>query len=395
MAHRYIELAAELALAIASSLPGAWAADRTVIKIPRRSQLTPVQRLNRDGVEAIKKHNYRDAESLFYKAYLYDPADPFTLNNLGYVSEIEGDLDRAQKFYGLAAEQASNASIDRSNAKHLEGKPMRDALVNLHDTPMRVNQTNITAMQLLAQNRGFEAIALLKKALALDPRNPFTLNNLGVATESIGDFNGALRYYLTAASLNSSQPALVSPDPAWRGKSVSEMAAASARRLEKRIRNSGSAEDRAIMITIQGVFATNQNDWETARRDFLTAYSLDPSSAFTLNNCGYVAEKDGDLETAQFFYTKAQQAENADARIGLATHLAAEGQSLGAVATNSDGKVDDALEIYSQERRREGGPVELTPRGDSSNPENVSPRVQAPPTTTPPVNHQQQTSPQF
>src|SRR6516225_12466958 len=97
-----------------SGLHNAWASD-IKITLPRHSELTPVQRLNREGVEAIRKHQYDKAEGIFYKAYLYDPADPFTLNNLGYISELQGDLERSQKFYGLAAEQASNASIDRSN----------------------------------------------------------------------------------------------------------------------------------------------------------------------------------------------------------------------------------------------------------------------------------------
>jgi Flp pilus assembly protein TadD len=395
---RRLMLLSAFLFALAPSISMAGAADRHVLKIPRRTQLTPVQRLNRAGVDAIKKHDYPQAESLFYKAYLYDPADPFTLNNLGYVSELEGDLDRAEKFYGLAAEQASNASIDLSNAKHLEGKPMRDALVNLKDAPMRVNQTNVTAMRLLAQNRGFEAIALLKNILPLDPRNPFTLNNLGVASESLGDYTGALRYYLSAASLNSAEPAAITLDRSWRGKSVSEMAAASARRLERRIHNTSSTETRAIMLTIQGVFAANENDWKTARRDFLSAYSLDPSSAFTLNNRGYVAEREGDLETAQYFYGKAQRAEGAASSVGFATRLAAEGQSLGEVASGSNGKVDDALEIYSQQRRKQTGPVELTPRGSgaANAPEPKSGTTPAMPATTPtPETQQQQTQPQF
>src|SRR5206468_7782480 len=150
-----------LALAAGVTLCGvlpAWAREGTRITIPARSKLTPVQRLNREGVEAVKKHDYERAEKLFYKAYLFDPADPFTLNNLGYISELEGDLDRAQKFYGLAAEQGSNATIDFSSAKNLQGKPMRDAVVNLQDSTMRVNRMNINAMRLLAQNRGFEAL---------------------------------------------------------------------------------------------------------------------------------------------------------------------------------------------------------------------------------------------
>lgn len=388
MAHRNLRLSIAVAVLAGWGVSLAWAADGHVIKIPRRSQLTPVQRLNREGVEAVKKHDYKNAESLFYKAYLYDPADPFTLNNLGYVSELEGDLDRAQKFYGLSAEQASNASIDRSSAKRLEGKPMREAVVNLQDATIRVNRTNITAMRLLQQNRGFEALALLKRALPLDSHNAFTLNNLGVASEATGDFDGALRYYLNAASSHSSEPAAVTFDESWRGKSVSDMAAASARRLEKRIHNNGSSEDRAIMLTVRGVFEANQNDWESARKDFLAAYSLDPASAFALNNRGYVAERDGDMETAQYFYGKVQRAENATARVGLATHLAAEGQSLSTVASSSNDKVDDALDVYSQQRRRETGPVELTPRGGTSAP-STQPAPPASSTPVAPVQQQQ------
>ena len=375
MRFKYLVQFAGLTVLISSM---GWAADTHVIKIPRRSELTPVQRLNRRGVDAIKKHDYKSAESLFYKAYLYDPADPFTLNNLGYVSELEGDLDRAQKFYGLAAEQGSNATIDFSSAKHLEGKPMRDAVVNLQDATMRVNRMNINAMRLLAANRGFEALDSLKKTLALDPHNAFTLNNLGVASEAIGDFNGALRYYLTAAASHSAEPAIVAADRTWRGKPVSEMAAASAKRLEKRMRDTGSAESQAIMLTIRGVFEANHNDRDAARQDFLKAYSLDPNSAFTLNNRGFVAEQDGDLETAQFFYAKAQRAENAAASVGLATQLTVEGQSLDTVAAKSNGKVDDALDVYSQKRRQEQAPVELTPRGGAKEPSPPAPKPEEP-----------------
>ena len=98
------------------------------ITIPKRSTLTPVQRLNREGVEAIRKHNYAKAEQLFYKAYLFDPDDAFTLNNLGYISELQGQIDRAQRFYSLAAEQSSEAVIDRASARRVEGRPMKDAL---------------------------------------------------------------------------------------------------------------------------------------------------------------------------------------------------------------------------------------------------------------------------
>jgi len=72
------------------------------------------------------------------------------------------------------------------------------------------------------------------------------------------------------------------------------------------------------MLTFRGVSEANENDWTHAKQDFLQAYSLNPDTAFTLNNLGYVAEKDGDLETAEFYYSKARKAEDAKARIGVA-----------------------------------------------------------------------------
>ena len=338
-----------------------WAKDLK-IKIPRHSEMTPVQRLNREGVEAVQKRQYEKAEGLFLKAYLYDPGDPFTLNNLGYISELQGDLDRALRFYKLAAEQGSSASIDRSNAKQLEGKPIEYALNGLSDGPMRVNHINVEAVALLSENRTSEADSLLQRAVAMDPHNAFTLNNLGVARESVGDYEGALRYFDQAAQLHSSEPVVVTLDRTWRGKSVSEMAAESARRLEQRLQNTDSAQAQAALLTVRAVSATNRNDWQAARRDFLKAYSLDPNSAFSLNNLGYVSERDGDLETANFFYMKARQADDANARIGLATSSLAEGQHLEVVAADSQQKVGGELDRYRQARHAEPGNVELERR---------------------------------
>jgi tetratricopeptide (TPR) repeat protein len=147
------------------------------------------------------------------------------------------------------------------------------------------------------------------------------------------------------------------------------MAAASADRLEKRIRLVDTNSARALMLSRRGVFAENQNDWPAARDYFLRAYSADPSNAFSLNNLGYVSEREGDLETAKFFYEKARRAQDAGARVGMATDSGAQGKSLFDVASGSDHKVDGVLDIYSIERHRQTGPIELTPRDGTSVPE--------------------------
>lgn len=340
-----------------------WARDTLTITIPRHSSPTEVQRLNREGVVAVQKRQYAAAANLFYKAYLFDPSDPFTLNNLGYISELEGQLDRADKFYKLAAEQGSNANIDLSSAKRLQGQPMQAAFSTLQNGPMRVNQLNLEAINLLSEGRNFEAAGLLRQALTLAPGDPFTLNNLGAADEAIGDLGGAMRYYTEAASSRSPEIVAVTRNRSWQGKTVSQMAEANITRLEDHSMGSSSQELQASLLSQQGVFAANENDWPTARRDFMQAYALDPTDAFSLNNRGYVAERDGDLESAQFFYQKAGLAYDAGIPVGLATNPSAKGQPLNRVATDSRHQVDSALDVYSRERRGQPGNIELTPRG--------------------------------
>jgi Flp pilus assembly protein TadD len=360
-----VKMMAFIAVSAVAVSTAAWAGD-VKITIPARSSLSPVQRLNREGVEAVKRRQYQKAEELFYKAYLYDTTDPFTLNNLGFISEQQGQLDRAHKFYELATEQSCTAEIALSSTKTLEKKPMRAALEGLEDKQMRVNRMNVDAMRLLSQGRSYESVALLQKTLALDPHNPFTLNNLGVANESIGDYQEALKDYGAASASNSKEPVMVTLDRSWSGKPVSEMAAASAKRLQKRLADRNSNETQAAMLNMRGVYAANQNDLDTAKQDFLHAYALDPASAFSLNNRGFVAEGEGDLESAQFFYEKARRAGDANDKVGSATERSAEGRALFSVAGDSNQKVDGALGTYSRAQHNQTGPVELTPRGEGA-----------------------------
>jgi Flp pilus assembly protein TadD len=348
------------------------------ITLPRRSHMTPVQRLNQDGVEAIRKHSYEKAETFFYKAYLLDPDDPFTLNNLGYISELKGQIDRAQNFYALAGKEASDAAIDKASSPRLEGRTLKEALA-ISDLPLQINHDNVEAVRLLAQGRGPEADLLLQQALKSDPNNIFTLNNMGVAKEMEGESQEALRYYDSAAAINSDAAAVVTLNRTWRGKRVSEMAAQNARDLRNRLETQITLETRLAELNTRGVSAINRNDLTTAEQDFRSAYALDPNNAFAANNIGYLSEIEGDRETAQFFYDKAQVLGGANTPVGLATRSSAEGLPLFRVASDSDAKVK-AKELQARDARRQHQEPILLFRRDNS----VVQEPATPPAGTPP-----------
>jgi tetratricopeptide (TPR) repeat protein len=161
------------------------------------------------------------------------------------------------------------------------------------------------------------------------------------------------------------------------------MAADNAKKLRERIQKTATDQARAALLAVRGVSATNRNDWLAAKQDFLQSYSLDPNSAFSLNNLGYLAEKDGDLETAQFFYARARKSEHVSDRVGLATRHSAEGKHLSVVATDSDHKIADEIVLENQARRRQTGPIELKHRDNTAVEE--SPGLQNTPVAAPPV----------
>jgi hypothetical protein len=139
---------------------------------------------------------------------------------------------------------------------------------------------------------------------------------------------------------------------------------------------------------------------------------------------GYLAEMDGDRETADYFYSKAQQAERADDKVGIATRKEAEGKPLMQVAATSTEVVATRMQRDLEAKRRQGGPVVLRKRSgeavvepaqpkrptrregtdvvsipipranESFTPENAAPATTEPATTTPAVEQPQAQQPQ-
>lgn len=373
-------------LMIATVVASPWAqAGDLKINIPRSGKLTPVQRLNREGVEAVRKHNYSKAERLFYKAYLFDPDDAFTLNNLGYVAELQGQVDRAQRFYELAAAQPSDAVIDMASSARVKGQPMKDAMA-LTSEPLRINHANVEAVRLLAQGRAPEADLILQEALKKDPQNIFTLNNMGVAKEMEGENEDALKYYDQASHGDSGQTAVVTTSQVWRGRPVTVMAQENAKNLQRYLARAKELPEQVAELNLRGVSAVNRNDLRSANADFRKAYALNPNDAFTLNNIGYVAELEGDKETAQFFYQRAREAGGASATVGVASRRTAEGKKLLTVAADSDSRVAAKVAQERDILRRQNEPVALRRRDNSIVDESIQP---APPAIQPAPNQPQ------
>lgn len=334
------------------------------ISIPKRTKPTPVQKLNQDGVKAVEKHDYKRARALFYKAYLIDPNDPFTLNNLGYIAELEGQADRAVRYYELAQAQGSDALVYKSTERAAIGKPVGQIAGNAADNKMQVNRINVYAIGLLQKDQAPEADLALQKALKLDPTNPFTLNNLGYAREKEGELEQAYQFYSQAANQHSNTPIVVTVHKSWRGKPISEVAEANANKVQNLMAHEQSASARVARLNTRGVAAINRNDYKLARQYFEEAYKLDPRNAFALNNMGFLAEMDGDRETADYYYDKAKGADQSSMKVVYASRKDVEGMKMGSVAGDSDDAVNKATEEEAALRRAEGGPVVLRYRNN-------------------------------
>lgn len=367
------------------------AQDRQIrIPLPKKSKYTPVQQLNRDGVEALKKHNVDKAKRLFYKAYLIDPSDPFTLNNLGYISELDGDLDRAQRFYDQAQSNTSQAMVEKSTTRDVEGKAVATVAGHTAEGPLKVNALNSEAIDLLKKDRAPEADLLLQQALKLEPNNAFTLNNMGFAKEKEGELELAIKYYSQAAGTGSRDPVIIAINRDWRGKSISDIAARNVEKTTQELQKSEDSKNKLTRLNLRAVSAMNRNDRKTAREYFQQAYKMDPNNAFALNNMGYLAEMDGDRETAQDFYERARAAERASVRVAVSTRPEVEGRPLQQVAQQSDSLVETKMQTELEAKRQNAKAPVLHTRDNRILVDKPAPSQQKQENTPPDENQQPQ-----
>jgi len=376
-------------LAAGLSVPPASAKDLH-INFNKHTEPTPVQKLNQDGVKEIQKHHLEKAERLFYKAYLIDPDDPFTLNNLGYISELQGKVQRAERYYDLAAkENNSETVIAESTDRKLRGEKLSQVTGAYSGLDLRVNRGNVYAMSLMQQGRYQEAEDVLRQTLKLSPKNPFTLNNLGFAMEAQGNLEAALQYYNDASITHSTEPVVVAIDSHWRGRPISDIAFRNEQAVRDRLQSERTAQERADRLSVEGVAALNHNEPDKAIDYFRRAYQLAPADAFSLNNMGYVSEAEGDEETAADFYDHARHADESGTPVSIASRNEMVGEAVAEVAGSNSEAADADLQSQAAAKRRKGAPIVLRRRdnkpieGPATTPQN--PNVPRPPIDNAPV----------
>jgi tetratricopeptide (TPR) repeat protein len=233
----------------------------------------------------------------------------------------------------------------------------------------------------LNRDRAPEADVVLQAALKIEPNNPFTLNNMGFAKEKEGEIESAIKFYDSSAATGSRDPIVIAFNKSWRGKPISEVAAQNAEKSRKELSKAQDMQARVARLNLRGVSAMNRNDRKTARQNFEQAYKLDPNNSFAINNMGYLAELNGDTETAQSFYEQAQRAERARQKVMVSTRPEMEGQTVGHVAEQSTTLVESGFAARAEARRRSGAPPALRTRDNRII---VEPKKPANQSTTPP-----------
>jgi tetratricopeptide (TPR) repeat protein len=88
--------------------------------------MSETQRLVRKGVRAFNDGDIDKFKEYTREAYEKSPDDPFVLNNMGYIEEMEGNKEKAFEFFKKAAEKADDRTVDLSQFKDQEGRSIND-----------------------------------------------------------------------------------------------------------------------------------------------------------------------------------------------------------------------------------------------------------------------------
>ncbi len=78
------------------------------------------------AIDNLNQGNTEQYKDLVRKAHAKDPNDPFVLNNMGVVAEMEGNLPEAKTYYAQAVEKAGTLKVAKTNKGESQGKLLKD-----------------------------------------------------------------------------------------------------------------------------------------------------------------------------------------------------------------------------------------------------------------------------
>jgi Flp pilus assembly protein TadD len=119
-----------------------------------------VARLNLRGVSALNHNDPASAQKFFREAYKLDPNNAFTLNNIGYISELNGDRESAQMYYEAAGSAAATSErVTYATRRDAEGRRVGSLAAGNQDDV----ESALSAIQSMKRRRTRQPIELKRR----------------------------------------------------------------------------------------------------------------------------------------------------------------------------------------------------------------------------------------
>ena len=79
-----------------------------------------------EGIDALVQGDVEKFKAEVRSAYQMDPDDPYAMNNMGVVYELEGNREKAIEMYKKAAQNAGDLSVKKSSREGDKDRLLRD-----------------------------------------------------------------------------------------------------------------------------------------------------------------------------------------------------------------------------------------------------------------------------